>query len=1167
MLHMSTSKTTFEESLPDCPSQSLLKDYWLGLSDEFVSGKVDRHLETCESCNRQLTELESDSSSKLEGSGVGLTSSELDEESRLLHEVVEEAKRATHPLPSNEPPATIGPYHLLQLIGRGGMGRVYRATHQHLHREVAIKLLPILAADPLAIERFNREVQAAGRIQHPALVNATDAGVAGDHQFLVMEFIDGWDLGKLIPHLPNIRIADACELIRQIALGLASAHSLGMVHRDIKPSNIMLDRNGNAKLLDFGLVLLDRWDGPASELTSVGQFLGTLDYMAPEQAERSTLADHRSDIYSLGATLFRLLTQQHPLAMLPMQSPMEKLRVLTKHHPLRIQTLRSDVPNELAGLIDQMLSTRSEDRPVSAAHVAEALLPWSQGANLRELATEIANRNLATLTPSPDVPKVQLPQAGKGRGVFRFGWVLLACLLPLAFYLGITLTLESRLGNLVVESTVDDLKIRVEPLAGATSREWQIHQGAMLTRLDAGDYRIILEGNADGVSIDHDVIKLSRGETVIARITRQAPSDSKPESPSLASAIGRSTESVPGEATDLEKEIERLAEAIQLPNSVKELRFKGESCSEILESLLKERDQASWREAFEKLLVLLSKEQMQGLGPLLELLCQRHGFVVFPEDTIAQSLRPAFLNQHWCDILQRSSSDTIYIYVFGRQVSRTLRLPEHQPDLLQPEFHGMFDLLERRLSQLSPAELARITTSPQNPGELLGIDVGAFNTEAEKDSSRVREAFARYPWCSFLLVTHDKAKSPSSPWLVTLLKQCAEKQDYSKFHYLRNLHREEIQSSASLKAIVNQELVRFLESWIASGSFLPNKNLGLSFATVRDAGFALGMKSYDRGSDNFLSRAMPMNSSGNSITPFEMASRLRGGSPRVSGSFGGRQVGPVRRFSPSRTPVGNSMARIGTETNQAGEGQVAFRIDQSPGLGFDSDLRSDLVPEAFLVLVDCASLDRTEESFKTLLRPQLEKLASMLETCIEKATTPDSGNANAGTFVDYQWNQQGLWATYRRPGEGKAVEHEPIQESLMGKRLAPSVRGWVRQIALGDLLSPTEVVNEFLSDRKRFVLGPSFGLEEQNKSLIERWFVEPPTDQAWLNHRLSGSLESASFQTQHDTAVVSGTLFRTYSGGLGGVNEESQKGPNAVTFQLQLKEAGWRIRSWKFAAE
>jgi eukaryotic-like serine/threonine-protein kinase len=177
------------------------------------------------------------------------------------------------------------------------------------------------------------------------------------------------------PRFP-MKIPDVCEIGRQIALGLAHAHAMGMVHRDIKPSNVMLDDGGDVKLLDFGLVLLNRWESPIGELTTVGQFLGTLDYMAPEQAESSGSVDHRSDLYSLGATLFRLLTGQLPLAMLPSQSPMEKLRVLTNHQPLRIATLRKEIPADLGKLIDQLLQTDPRQRPASAAHVAQALEPY-----------------------------------------------------------------------------------------------------------------------------------------------------------------------------------------------------------------------------------------------------------------------------------------------------------------------------------------------------------------------------------------------------------------------------------------------------------------------------------------------------------------------------------------------------------------------------------------------------------------------------------------------------------------------------------------------------------------------------------------------------------------------------------------------------------------------
>jgi serine/threonine protein kinase len=194
-------------------------------------------------------------------------------------------------------------YKLLAELGKGGMGTVYRALHTKLDREVALKILPAeRTKDPEAVDRFQREMKAVGKLEHPHIVRATDAGEQDGTHFLVMEYVEGLDLSELVQVIGPLPVADACEVIRQAAVGLQAAHEHGMVHRDIKPSNLMLAANGRVKILDLGLALLDpqRGDvddeGGGRDLTSDGQIMGTFDYMAPEQAGDSHGVDIRADI-------------------------------------------------------------------------------------------------------------------------------------------------------------------------------------------------------------------------------------------------------------------------------------------------------------------------------------------------------------------------------------------------------------------------------------------------------------------------------------------------------------------------------------------------------------------------------------------------------------------------------------------------------------------------------------------------------------------------------------------------------------------------------------------------------------------------------------------------------------------------------------------------------
>ena len=183
--------------------------------------------------------------------------------------------------PSELPFEQLRDYRLLEPLGRGGMGSVYRAVHTRLEKEVAIKIIANdRMCDPQAVARFEREMKAVGKLDHPNIVAAYDAGEVNGIHFLVMELVPGLTLSRLVEHLGPLTIADACELACQAAVGLQFAQSIGWVHRDIKPSNLILSQSGQVKILDFGLAIL-REDLRSPELTATGETLGTIDYIAP----------------------------------------------------------------------------------------------------------------------------------------------------------------------------------------------------------------------------------------------------------------------------------------------------------------------------------------------------------------------------------------------------------------------------------------------------------------------------------------------------------------------------------------------------------------------------------------------------------------------------------------------------------------------------------------------------------------------------------------------------------------------------------------------------------------------------------------------------------------------------------------------------------------------
>jgi tRNA A-37 threonylcarbamoyl transferase component Bud32 len=275
-------------------------------------------------------------------------------------------------------------YRVLQLLGHGGMGAVYKAEHQLMKRTVALKVInKELVASPSTVERFHREVRVAARLHHPHIVTAYDADQAGDVHFLVMEFIQGSDLHKVVADRGPLPVAQACAYIRQAALGLQHAMDNGMVHRDIKPQNLILTPESQVKILDFGLASLNTEvlpadeaivtlapDAAANRLTLAGAIMGTPDYMAPEQAQDAHTSDIRADIYSLGCTLYHLLTGAVPF---PGGTYLDKIIAHAERLPPPLRAARKDVPKGLVHLLDRMLAKDPANRPQTPAAVAQAL--------------------------------------------------------------------------------------------------------------------------------------------------------------------------------------------------------------------------------------------------------------------------------------------------------------------------------------------------------------------------------------------------------------------------------------------------------------------------------------------------------------------------------------------------------------------------------------------------------------------------------------------------------------------------------------------------------------------------------------------------------------------------------------------------------------------------
>jgi eukaryotic-like serine/threonine-protein kinase len=283
----------------------------------------------------------------------------------------------------------LGQYRILDQLGRGGMGRVFKAEHVTMKRIVALKVLtPMLMQTDRAQELFLREVRAIAQLVHPNIVTAYDANEDAGRYYLVLEYVDGPNLDQLVRKQGPLPVGLACDYMKQAANGLQAAHALGMLHRDIKPANILVQRRGLQehspgliKISDFGLARLHspetRVDAPnhaGTILTRNNTVMGTPDFLSPEQARNLHKTDIRSDLYSLGGTFYFLLTGQVPF---PGGTALEKLIRHSAEKPAPIPDLRPDAPAEVAEIAMRLLAKHPDDRYSHPEELAAALQPYA----------------------------------------------------------------------------------------------------------------------------------------------------------------------------------------------------------------------------------------------------------------------------------------------------------------------------------------------------------------------------------------------------------------------------------------------------------------------------------------------------------------------------------------------------------------------------------------------------------------------------------------------------------------------------------------------------------------------------------------------------------------------------------------------------------------------
>jgi serine/threonine protein kinase len=405
------------------PTKQTLSSCGLGKLDDGPAEAVNKHLEECPDCRKWVAEMAADSflgrvrdvqagKSTFGKSQTGGTKSD--------------KRSSASPSIDTMPPglADHPDYEIKRELGRGGMGVVYLAHNRLMGRDEVLKVMGRQIMDrPGVLDRFLREIRAVAKLRHPNIVTAYHASRLGESIVFAMEYVEGLDLAKMIKAKGPLPVAHACNFVYQSALGLQHAHDEGLVHRDIKPGNLMLSRRtdkATVKVLDFGLAKVTREQKVNLRLTSEGQALGTPDYIAPEQIIDAPSADIRADIYSLGGTLYHLLTGRPPFQADSLYD-MFQAHISREADPLNF--VRPEVPAELAALVAKMMAKDRARRFQTPGEVAEALTPFFKKGNVASKGTRLeVSRDGQTVARRPETGAVSTPTerpTDAGRPVIR----------------------------------------------------------------------------------------------------------------------------------------------------------------------------------------------------------------------------------------------------------------------------------------------------------------------------------------------------------------------------------------------------------------------------------------------------------------------------------------------------------------------------------------------------------------------------------------------------------------------------------------------------------------------------------------------------------------------------------------------------------------------------
>ena len=472
---------------------------------------VERHIDLCDPCTQTLIGLSTDDTF------VGL----LKQAGNPATQATMGVTRLDDGLASHDAKEALAEhsrYEIVEPIAQGGMGKVFKATHRMMDRTVALKVIKNeLMRNTEVIERFHREVKAAAQLSHPNIVTAYDAEHANGVHFLVMEYVEGKNLSDLVKRDGQLPIAEAVDYARQAAAGLQHAHEQGMVHRDMKPHNLMLTTDRTVKILDFGLASLSSETIAASSdislstdasLTKVGRVMGSPDFISPEQATDARQADIRSDIYSLGATLYYLLCGQPPFSN---GGVAQRLKDHVETAPVPVNQLRHDVPQELADVVSRMLAKDPAQRYARPQEVESALALVADDHSMDKPGT---NRWML-------------------KAVMALVGVTIATLLAGLIYI------ETDKGTLVIESVDDSVNVTISKAPNSDGKDYVKFRvvdtvtGSNVVRLPSGAYEVSLEDKSNEYKLNERGFTLSRGGDVVVTVSRASNAKVKEKVPAL----------------------------------------------------------------------------------------------------------------------------------------------------------------------------------------------------------------------------------------------------------------------------------------------------------------------------------------------------------------------------------------------------------------------------------------------------------------------------------------------------------------------------------------------------------------------------------------------------------------------------------------------------------